>query len=52
MRIDLTALDDPTRELIVTTDNTADYSQSDRGVIANLTTAEVLSPLFAIAVPI
>lgn len=49
MRIDLTALDDPTSNLIVTTDNTADYSQSDRGIIANLTKAEVLSPLFAIA---
>lgn len=30
-------------------DNIADYSQSDKGIIANLTTAEILTPIFDIA---
>ncbi len=49
MGIDLISLNDPSSNLAVEIDNIADYSQSDNGVIANLTTAEVLIPIFAIA---
>ena len=48
MGIDLISLNDPLISLTVDLDNTADYSQSDNGVIANLTTAEVLIPIFEI----
>ena len=46
MGIDLISLNDPPINLTVNFDNIADYSQSEKGVIANLTTAEVLSPIF------
>ena len=49
MRIDLISLADPASDLVVALDNIADYSQSDNGIIANLTTEEILTPIFDIA---
>lgn len=49
MEINLISLADPTSDLVVAIDNIADYSQSDNGIIANLTTAEILTPIFDIA---
>ncbi|MDJ0571898.1 MAG: GDSL-type esterase/lipase family protein [Pleurocapsa sp. MO_192.B19] len=48
MGIDLISLNDATSNLTVDFNNTADYSQSDNGIIANLTTAEVLTPIYEI----
>jgi serralysin len=48
MAIDLVSLNDTSPDLTVDLDNTADYSQASRGIIANLNTTKVLSPVFEI----
>ncbi|MGL6339931.1 MAG: GDSL-type esterase/lipase family protein [Waterburya sp.] len=48
MAIDLVSLNDTDSGLTVDLDNTADYSESERGIIANLDTAKVLSPVYEI----
>ena len=49
MGINLISLADPASDLVVAIDNIADYSQGDNGIIANLTTAKILTPIFNIA---
>jgi serralysin len=48
MTIDLVSLNDTDSGLTVELDNTADYNESERGIIANLDTAKVLSPVYEI----
>ncbi|WP_019503552.1 GDSL-type esterase/lipase family protein [Pleurocapsa sp. PCC 7319] len=46
MAIDLTLLNDSDNDLIVEQNNIADYGQSDRGIVANLSTDKVLTPIY------
>jgi serralysin len=48
MGIDLISLDDPSSNLTADINNTADYSQSSSGIIANLATAQVLIPIYEV----
>ncbi|MGL5942308.1 MAG: GDSL-type esterase/lipase family protein [Waterburya sp.] len=48
MAIDLVSLNDTDSDLTVAPENTADYSQGTRGIIANFDTAKVLSPVYEI----
>ena len=48
MGIDLTSLDGTCSNLTVDSNNTADYSQSARGIIADLANAWVLTPIYEI----
>ena len=49
MGIDLTLLDDPDGSFTVDGDRVADYSESSENIIADLATAEILTPIFNIA---
>lgn len=46
MAIDLTSLNGTSENVIVDQNNIADYSQGDRGIIANLSIAKVLAPIY------
>lgn len=46
MTIDLISLNNPSSSLTVELNNTADYSQGSSGIIANLATARVLTPIY------
>ncbi len=48
MGIDPISLNDPSSNFTVDLNNTADYSQSSSGIIANLDTAKVLTPIYEI----
>ena len=51
MGIDLISLDGTCTDLTVDSNNTVDYSQSARGIIADLANAWVLTPIYEIAEP-
>lgn len=48
MGIDLISLDDPSSNLTADINNTADYSQNSSGIIANLATAQLLTPIYEV----